>query len=102
METINKLLKKQAPKVNRRAGRAAFNGGDATPLELGDDGQPLPGQMPAEPIEPPMMIRWVSNKDGERLHVPNSWLEAPVGEVFQKQTEPWRRGLGKRPLIEEI
>lgn len=75
METINKLLKKQAPKTNAR--RSQFSGpADATP----DSESQKPN---------PIFVRWVSNKDGNRIGVPQEWLEGPVGAVFQggvKQT----------------
>jgi Ino eighty subunit 2 len=69
METINKLLKKQAPKTNAR--RKDFNptAADTTP--------------DAESQKPnPLFVRWVSNKDGNRIGVPEEWLESPVGAMF--------------------
>ena len=71
MDTINKLLKKQAPKTNAR--RREFLGitGDATP-----DG--------AAPKPDPLFVRWVSNKDGNRIGVPEEWVEGPVGAIFAK------------------
>lgn len=70
METINKLLKKQAPKTNAR--RSQFSGapGDGTP----DSETQKPN---------PIFVRWVSNKDGNRIGVPEEWLEGPAGTVFQ-------------------
>jgi len=69
METINKLLKKQAPKTNARRNNFAENG-DATPN--------------SEPQKPnPIFVRWVSNKDGNRIGVPEEWMEGPVGAMFQ-------------------
>jgi Ino eighty subunit 2 len=69
METINKLLKKQAPKTNAR--RRDFNAipGDATPDSEGQKPNPL-------------FVRWVSNKDGNRIGIPEEWLEGPVGAIF--------------------
>jgi Ino eighty subunit 2 len=71
METINKLLKKQAPKTNAR--RSLFSsaaGGDGTP--------------DSEASKPnPIFVRWVSNKDGNRIGVPEEWMEGPVGNLFQ-------------------
>jgi Ino eighty subunit 2 len=69
METINKLLKKQAPKTNAR--RRDFNPipGDATPDSEGQKPNPL-------------FVRWVSNKDGNRIGIPEEWLEGPVGAIF--------------------
>jgi Ino eighty subunit 2 len=85
MDTINKLLKKQAPKTNLR--RSNFGAvGDASPDE--------------ESAKPnPLFVRWVSNKDGNFIGVPDEWLDGPVGAVFQGGVKQKRMG-GK--LIEEI
>ncbi|KAK7414738.1 hypothetical protein QQX98_006422 [Neonectria punicea] len=66
METINKLLKKQAPKINRKALAAAANGETV-------DGYPKPDVV---------FVRWVSNKNGVRVAVPGEIMESPVGTVF--------------------
>ncbi|KAI9884767.1 MAG: hypothetical protein M1823_003441 [Watsoniomyces obsoletus] len=72
METINKLLKKQAPKQQRRS-RLQEVMGDSTPH----------GQE-AEPAKPnPGFVRWISNAQGTVLGVPQEWLDAPVGRIFQ-------------------
>ncbi|EPE30498.1 hypothetical protein GLAREA_03465 [Glarea lozoyensis ATCC 20868] len=86
METINKLLKKQAPKTNAR--RKDLNGitGEATP-----DGEPQKVN--------PLFVRWVSNKDGNRIGVPEEWLEGPVGDVFKNSVKP--SGMGGK-LIQEV
>lgn len=94
MDTINKLLKKQTPKM-RNKGRIT---GDATPAG-GPQDTDLGGVAEAFPV--PKMVRWVSNKDGIRLGVPDAWLSGPVGRVFEAQTET--RGMRRaRGLIEEI
>ncbi|KAK5988678.1 hypothetical protein PT974_10164 [Cladobotryum mycophilum] len=77
METINKLLKKQAPKISRKA--AAAEGED------GDSQKPNP-----------LFIRWVSNKNGSQLAVPEEILEGPVGKVFGKP------GLPSGKMVEEV
>jgi len=86
METINKLLKKQAPKTNAR--RGAFNpvAGDSTP-----DSEHKPD---------PIFIRWVSNKDGNRIGVPEEWLDGPLGKIFQGGGQP-TINMGSE-LIQEI
>lgn len=61
METINKLLKKQAPKVNRKAAGAS-------------------GEESNRPD--PVFIRWVSNKSGVRVAVTEEMLDSPAGQVF--------------------
>ncbi|PMD45471.1 hypothetical protein L207DRAFT_508349 [Hyaloscypha variabilis F] len=85
METINKLLKKQAPKTNAR--RRDFNAipGDSTPDSEGQKANPL-------------FIRWVSNKDGNRIGVPEEWIEAPVGAIFVGSQ---KAGMGGK-LIQEV
>lgn len=86
METINKLLKKQAPKTNAR--RKDLNGvtGEATP-----DGEPQKAN--------PAFVRWVSNNDGNRIGVPEEWLEAPVGDLFQNSVKS--AGMGGK-LVQEV
>jgi Ino eighty subunit 2 len=71
METINKLLKKQAPKTNARRNLLNNVGGDATP----DTEASKPNAL---------FVRWVSNKEGNRIGVPEEWLEGPVGNAFQR------------------
>ncbi|KAI1821688.1 PAPA-1-like conserved region-domain-containing protein [Xylaria intraflava] len=68
METINKLLKKQAPKTNRKA-------------QLGMESTPdIDTQKPS-----PIFVRWVSNKDGFSVAVPDEMLSGPAGNVFVKR-----------------
>lgn len=83
METINKLLKKQAPKTTRK-NAALMAGGDETP---DSDGQRVD----------PMFVRWVSTKTGNRVGVPDDLLTGPVGEVFKPSGEGLR---GK--MVEEV
>lgn len=68
METINKLLKKQAPKTNAR--RRDLNGLN----EIGPDGEP------GRPN--PIYVRWISNKEGNKICVPNEMIESPAGRLF--------------------
>ncbi|KAK5636498.1 hypothetical protein RRF57_012210 [Xylaria bambusicola] len=68
METINKLLKKQAPKTNRKAQA----GMESTP--------DIEAQKPN-----PIFVRWVSSKDGVRVSVPDEMLAGPAGKVFVKE-----------------
>lgn len=83
METINKLLKKQAPKTNAR--RQNFN---SAGQELGPDG---------ELTKPnPIFVRWISNKDGNRVSAPEEWMDSPVGAIFGEKS------LSGAKLIEEV
>lgn len=85
METINKLLKKQAPKTNSR--RAGMNGNT--------DGSGSTGG--GEPQKPnPIFVRWISSKEGNRIGVPSEWLEGPIGNTFSNSV----RASGR--LVEEI
>lgn len=72
METINKLLKKQAPKVNKKAAAAAA-AADGTPE---DDG----------PKVSPVFVRWVSNKNGVSIGVPKEMVDGPTGRLFRGGT----------------
>jgi Ino eighty subunit 2 len=83
METINKLLKKQAPKVNRKAAAAAANG------EAGEDDASRPS---------PVFIRWVNGKNGSRLAVPREVVNGPIGTVFQGNGTGVRSG----KMVEEV
>lgn len=60
----------------------------------------------AEFFPVPKMVRWVSNKNGIRVGVPDAWLSGPIGRVFQTQgeTESMKlaRARGRGGLIEEI
>jgi len=67
METINKLLKKQAPKTNRKA-------------QAGLESTPDPDSQKPSPI----FVRWVSSKDGCRVAVPEEIMSSPAGKVFEK------------------
>ncbi|EFE35908.1 uncharacterized protein ARB_04842 [Trichophyton benhamiae CBS 112371] len=88
MDTINKLLKKQAPKRRGKIS-AAEAAGESTP------GQ----QEPQEPEKPdPTMIRCVINRNGYRIGVPNEWLGTPAGNIFGNPTPATHTG----KLVEEI
>ncbi|KAK3387248.1 PAPA-1-like conserved region-domain-containing protein [Podospora didyma] len=78
METINKLLKKQAPKTNKR------NIGGDTP-----DGEHARAD--------PLFVRWISTKDGNRVAVPDEMLVSPAGRIFIKGG-----GLMAGKMVEEV
>ena len=85
METINKLLKKQAPKTNSRR-----NNG------------PGEGSPDAESQKPDAsFVRWVSNKNGNRIGVPEEWLEAPVGNLFGNSVKAAPSDMGGK-IIQEV
>lgn len=68
METINKLLKKQAPKINRKAAALAAANEEMTEEERNKAN--------------PVFVRWVSKKDGSHVSVPVEMLTGPAGKVF--------------------
>lgn len=75
METINKLLSKPAPKRRTRAEMiAAQLAADMTPGAEDEEGGPRAG---------PLFSRWINNKNGSRVAVPDEWLESPIGDVFK-------------------
>lgn len=85
MDTINRLLKKQAPK--RRGRAAAAEAADGTP-----------GQETKEAEKPdPTLVRWTSGPNGCRVDVPEEWLGTPAGRVFGAPAVPTA---GK--MVEEI
>jgi Ino eighty subunit 2 len=88
MDTINKLLKKQAPKTNAR--RREFN-------PSASDATPDVESMKASPL----FVRWISSKDGNCICVPEEWLESPVGAVFQGGVKQSGSAMNGK-LIEEL
>jgi Ino eighty subunit 2 len=87
MDTINKLLKKPAPKRRTRAEILAQQHADAMATPGAEDGE--------EERPDPLFVRWVSNREGSRLGVPEEWMESPVGEVFTN-------GITPRKMVEEV
>ena len=45
------------------------------------DGTPLSQELEVEKAKS-TMTRWISNRDGSRVGVPEEWLDAPFGTVF--------------------
>lgn len=86
MDTINRLLRKQPPK---KRGRGAAEGAEATPGEQ-------EAQEPENQKADPTMVRWVSNRQGSQLSVPEEWLGTPAGRLFGANTT------GSRKLVEEV
>ena len=95
MDTINRLLRKQAPKRRGKVSAAeiaAEGGGTAASATEQQEEQQ---QTPVVHEKPdPIMARWVSNRDGFRVGVPDEWLGTPAGRVFGSNTP------GK--LVEEV
>lgn len=77
METIHKLLHKQAPKTNRK--------------------QLLAEDQVKEDVKPDaVFVRWVNNKSGSIVAVPDEMLAAPPGRVFTAS------GLKGGKMVEEV
>lgn len=70
MDTINRLLKKQAPKRLRRM--------DMTLAEGSDD-----DEHPSLPRPPAAYVRFVQNSEGSRLGVPEEWLDGPAAQMLK-------------------
>ena len=88
MDTINRLLKKQAPK---RRGKIPAAETTANGDMVGTPQQDFEYEKPN-----PVLVRWVSDSRGCRIGVPKEWLETPVGRVF----EGGRKASGR--MMEEI
>lgn len=91
METINKLLKKPAPK---RRTRAEMDAARAAALD-GEDGD-------VEKPDP-LYVRWVSNREGSRIGMPDEWLEGGLGEAFkhkrgfyERSPQSWEGQVGEQ------
>jgi len=71
MDTINRLLKKQAPKRRGKAvAEIAAEGGAEEPEA-------------EEPKAHSVYVRYIQNRQGTVLGVPGEWLDGPAGRVFQ-------------------
>ena len=90
MEHINKLLSKPAPKRRTRAEMiAAQQAADMTPGAEDEEGGPRANLL---------YSRWINNKDGSRVAVPDEWLESPVGNVFKSAAGPSNGGA----MVQEV
>lgn len=95
MDTINRLLKKQAPKRRGKISNAELNAN-----KDGSANTPGNEMNTAEPeIEKPnpIFVRWVNTREGTKMGVPEEWLGAPIGRVFQGA-----KGLGSGRMVEEV
>lgn len=88
MDTINKLLKKPAPKRRSRAEIIAAANAAGTP-DVDENN---------EYTADPLYTRWVSSLSGSRLGVPIEWLEGAAGPSL---AQGWTRP-PERTLVEEI
>lgn len=93
MDTINKLLKKQAPKRRGKIS-AAETAGEATPRNAQD----TPVSEKAEPT----MTRWVSSRDSCRVGVPDEWFGTPAGRLFGNESRSQTPHTSGGKLVEEV
>jgi Ino eighty subunit 2 len=91
--TINKLLKKQTSK--RRGANAKPETLAAAVAAEGAENE-SPGEETVEKANP-LYTRWISDRNGVRLGVPEEWLDKHVGRVFGP---PHLASSGR--LIEEV
>lgn len=84
LDTINKLLKKPAPKRRTRAEMMAAAA--------------AAGEYDGEESADPLYVRWINDAAGSRIGVPTEWLQAPVGAALEKG---WK-GPPEPTLIEEV
>lgn len=89
LDTINRLLKKQAPKRRGKISAAEITADALAPQEVSN--------VEVEKANP-VYVRWVSDRDGSRVGVPSEWLEDglenTIGKVFV--------GSGPRKMVEEV
>ncbi|KAL9030634.1 MAG: hypothetical protein Q9196_001270 [Gyalolechia fulgens] len=89
LDTINRLLKKQAPKRRGKISAEEITANALAP--------PEPSDVEYEKANP-VYVRWVSNRNGSRVGVPSEWLENglehSIGKVFV--------GGGGGRMVEEV
>ena len=78
MTTINKLLKRQATKKRGKAPDPA------TVAAASAAERATPGSSDEEVVEKanPYFVRWINDRVGSRIAVPEEWLSKKVGRVF--------------------
>lgn len=78
MDTINRLLKKQAPKR-----RGKISGAELQSADPADPTSTTAAQEPEVEKPNPVFTRWISNAQGIRLGVPSEWEGTGAGKVFE-------------------
>ena len=93
-DTINRLLKKQAPKRRGKISKEEIQAQDREDDEDEEIGRVEVEEVVVPPANP-VYVRWVSDRGGCRVGVPAEWLSAAVGRVFE--------GIGGgRKMVEEV
>lgn len=88
MDTINRLLKKQAPKRRRKADIEA----DRIAEEGEDEG----------PKAPAIYVRYIQTTEGSMLGVPEEWINAPFGPFLSDPTPAVSRTPWNGRMVEEV
>ncbi|KAB2579206.1 INO80 complex subunit 2 [Lasiodiplodia theobromae] len=70
MDTINRLLKKQAPKRRGKAQIDADAAGEEQEIE--------------EERAPALWVRYIQTAESSQIAVPHDWVESPLGELMTK------------------
>ena len=94
MDTINKLLKKPAPKRRTRAEIIAAQQMDSMATPGAEEGE--------EERPDPLFVRWVQSREGSRLGVPIEWMEGPIGDVFSGGGPAGGGGGPSSMMVEEV
>lgn len=98
MDTINRLLKKQAPKRRGKISAAEISANAAAGASE-DDVASEERDAEVEKASS-VFVRWVSDARGCRVGVPAEWLEGPVGRVFKRARGGV--GAGGRRMVEVV
>ncbi|MCJ1472052.1 hypothetical protein MMC13_000697 [Lambiella insularis] len=82
-DTINRLLKKQAPKRRGKISAAEIAANNKAKIGSGEGGDETPAECEME-IERanPVYTRWICSRNGIRVGVPGEWEGTGVGKVF--------------------
>ncbi|KAF2141169.1 uncharacterized protein K452DRAFT_318839 [Aplosporella prunicola CBS 121167] len=105
MDTINRLLKKQAPKRRGRkevdADAAADEPAAASASAFATD-NPDAEPDPDAPRASPLFVRYVQTARGSRAAAPVEWLAGPAGRVFEGRGVRGKAGLGNGAMVQEV
>lgn len=102
-DTINRLLKKQAPKRRGKISAKEIEAQDRGDMSEAEEQQLLQrGNEEAAEIVPanPVFVRWVSDRQGCRVGVPAEWEGTPMGQVFVGGSNAGGSVSGK--MVEEV
>ncbi|KAF2262371.1 hypothetical protein CC78DRAFT_534863 [Lojkania enalia] len=88
MDTINRLLKKQPPKRQRRVIQ-----------DLAESGQE---EEPEVEKANPLYVHYTQNANGVSLGIPEEWLQAPTGNIFTGKLAPASNRPLRGRMVEEV